>query len=68
MGMRRLSLSFTVLAGLACGLAGGAVAAQQGPGGDAFYVPPSPLPEGPRGSLVWARGLMGTMAAAQRRP
>lgn len=33
-----------------------------GPAGDAFYTPPSPLPKGPRGSLIWARPLEGTMA------
>lgn len=63
MRLRRLSLSIMVLAGMACAFAGGAsAAATQGPGGDAFYVPPSPLPDGPKGSVVWARGLMGTMA------
>jgi pimeloyl-ACP methyl ester carboxylesterase len=33
-----------------------------GPGGDAFYTPPSPLPKGPRGSVIWMRPLDGTMA------
>lgn len=34
----------------------------QGPGGDAFYVPPSPLPEGPDGAPIQVRKLMGTLA------
>lgn len=33
-----------------------------GPAGDAFYTPPSPLPKGSRGSVIWARPLDGTMA------
>jgi pimeloyl-ACP methyl ester carboxylesterase len=33
-----------------------------GPAGDAFYVPPAPLPKGPRGSVIWTRPLTGTMA------
>jgi len=33
-----------------------------GPVGDAFYTPPSPLPKGPRGSVIWTRPLKGTMA------
>ena len=33
-----------------------------GPAGDAFYTPPSPLPKGPRGSVIWTRPLDGTMA------
>src|SRR5262249_6340606 len=33
-----------------------------GPAGDAFYTPPSPLPNGARGSVIWARPLEGTMA------
>ncbi|SFV34830.1 alpha/beta fold hydrolase [Hyphomicrobium facile] len=34
----------------------------QGPAGDAFYTPPSNLPDGERGSLIYARALDGTMA------
>lgn len=33
-----------------------------GPMGDAFYTPPSPLPKGSRGSVIWTRPLEGTMA------
>lgn len=33
-----------------------------GPAGDAFYTPPSPLPPGTRGSVIWTRSLEGTMA------
>lgn len=34
----------------------------QGPAGDAFYTPPADLPDGERGSLIYARALDGTMA------
>lgn len=34
----------------------------QGPAGDAFYTPPSELPAGERGSVIYARALDGTMA------
>lgn len=37
-------------------------AIKQGPGGDAFYMPPSPLPDGGNGSVIWVRKLSGTMA------
>jgi len=33
-----------------------------GPAGDAFYTPPSPLPAGARGSVIWSRPFEGTMA------
>ncbi len=33
-----------------------------GPEGVAFYTPPSPLPKGERGSVVWTRAFEGTMA------
>lgn len=33
-----------------------------GPAGTAFYTPPSPLPKGPRGSIIWMRPLDGIMA------
>ncbi|TCT07822.1 lipase family protein [Aquabacter spiritensis] len=33
-----------------------------GPDGTAFYVPPSPLPDGEPGSVIWTRPLTGTMA------
>lgn len=39
-----------------------AVSITAGPAGDAFYTPPSPLPKGPRGSVIWTRPLSGTMA------
>ncbi|WP_052699213.1 alpha/beta fold hydrolase [Hyphomicrobium sp. 99] len=34
----------------------------QGPAGDAFYISPSELPAGERGSLIYVRALDGTMA------
>lgn len=33
-----------------------------GPAGEAFYIPPTPLPSGPSGSVIWWRALEGTMA------
>jgi pimeloyl-ACP methyl ester carboxylesterase len=33
----------------------------RGPDGDGFYMPP-PLPDSPRGSVIWTRPLDGTMA------
>jgi len=40
----------------------GAASIPVGPAGDAFYTPPSPLPPGPRGSVIRIRPLDGTMA------
>jgi dienelactone hydrolase len=34
----------------------------RGPAGEAFYTPPSPLPSGKHGSLIWARKLTGEPA------
>lgn len=63
---KRLGLACAVVAclGLAAGVgqSPAALAAAPGPEGDAFYVPPSPLPEGPRGSVIWSRPFTGTMA------
>jgi fermentation-respiration switch protein FrsA (DUF1100 family) len=40
--------------------AGGAEAkVRNGPAGEAFYTPPSPLPAGAHGSAIWARPLTG---------
>ena len=49
---------------LIVGLSGPVSAATiaRGPAGDAFYTPPSPLPKGSRGSVIWGRPLDGTMA------
>lgn len=57
---RRLLFSAILAAGVAA--CGAAMAAAPGPDGDAFYVPPSPLPEGPSGSVIWSRPFTGTMA------
>jgi pimeloyl-ACP methyl ester carboxylesterase len=35
---------------------------RKGPGGTAFYTPPSPLPSSDHGALIWARKLTGTAA------
>src|SRR5580693_4475524 len=39
-----------------------AAAPAQGPPGTAFYTPPSPLPSGANGSVIWARDLTGPAA------
>ena len=47
---------------LACALTAAApasAAVRQGPKGDAFYTPPSPLPGQKHGDLIWARKLSG---------
>jgi pimeloyl-ACP methyl ester carboxylesterase len=58
----RIALSLWVVLVL-CGV-GTARAAKvpAGPAGDAFYVPPSPLPAGDAGTAIWSRPLSGTMA------
>lgn len=55
---------FLIVAGaLACAaLPATAASIPAGPAGEAFYTPPSPLPNGARGSLIWTRPLNGTMA------
>ncbi|MBN8921075.1 MAG: alpha/beta fold hydrolase, partial [Rhizobiales bacterium] len=37
-------------------------AVRRGPAGDAFYTPPSPLPPGKPGAVIWTRPFAGTMA------
>jgi len=58
----RIALSLCVV--LVLSGAGSARAAKipAGPAGDAFYVPPSPLPAGDAGTVIWSRPLSGTMA------
>lgn len=65
--MHRISKSFVALA--AHLLLAGAISASPalaeapaGPAGLAFYTPPSPLPSGERGSVIWSRAVDGTMA------
>lgn len=62
MTSRRLLISLALALGLVAGAAPSAFAAQEGPAGDAFYVPPRPLPAGEAGSVIWQRALTGTMA------
>lgn len=49
---------------LALGLPAARAAVSAGPAGDAFYTPPSPLPAGEAGSVVWARPLDAAMTMA----
>src|SRR5581483_6838229 len=57
--MRRLAglLAVTLVAASAAGAASAEV--RQGPAGTRFYSPPTPLPAGRHGALIWARKLTG---------
>jgi pimeloyl-ACP methyl ester carboxylesterase len=48
-----------ILLAALCAAAPAAAKVRSGPAGDAFYAPPSPLPAGSHGALIWARGLSG---------
>ncbi len=58
------SAIFTLVGIMVVCVAGPGKASQiaSGPAGDTFYMPPSPLAKGPRGSVIWVRPLNGTMA------
>jgi dienelactone hydrolase len=61
--MRRLPAVSAVLLILLLVVAAPASAKfRTGPAGDAFYTPPSPLPSGKHGDLIWARKLSGEAA------
>src|SRR4051812_49766377 len=61
--MRRLPAVSAVLLILLLVVAAPASAKfRTGPAGDAFYTPPSPLPSGKHGDLIWARKLTGEAA------
>src|SRR3954452_24529492 len=61
--MRRLHAFTLLLAALLLVVAAPASAKfRTGPAGDAFYTPPSPLPSGKHGDLIWARKLTGEAA------
>src|SRR3954466_5558007 len=59
--MRRFSVVLALLV-LALVPAAAAAKVRTGPAGDAFYTPPSPLPGGAHGALIWARKLTGEAA------
>jgi pimeloyl-ACP methyl ester carboxylesterase len=59
--MSRLALVLSLLL-LAALPATAAAKVRKGPGGTAFYKPPSPLPGKGHGGLIWARKLSGTPA------
>ena len=59
--MRRFSVVLALLV-LAILPAAAAAKVRTGPAGDAFYTPPSPLPSGSHGALIWARKLTGEPA------
>ena len=60
--MSRLALLLSVLLLAALPAAADAAKVRKGPRGTAFYTPPSPLPGGGHGGLIWARKLTGTAA------
>jgi hypothetical protein len=53
-GIARAALALALLAPLAMS-ASASAAPVEGPAGEAFYTPPSTLPEGPSGTLIWFR-------------
>jgi pimeloyl-ACP methyl ester carboxylesterase len=63
--MRRCVLVVILLAAVCAAPAAAKV--RQGPGGAKFYSPPSPLPAGKHGALIWERGITGqaTLKGAQ---
>jgi pimeloyl-ACP methyl ester carboxylesterase len=66
--MRRYPLlSLIVLTVLLAVAAPASAKFRTGPGGDAFYSPPSPLPGGTHGTLIWARRLTGDAALTAAR-
>ncbi|HYH90776.1 MAG TPA: alpha/beta fold hydrolase [Solirubrobacteraceae bacterium] len=60
--MRRLPLVLLLVLLPAALPAAADAKVRKGPSGDAFYSPPSPLPAGNHGSLIWARKLTGRAA------
>src|SRR3954467_14459852 len=60
--MSRASLALTLAAAAlaATGAAPAAAKVRTGPGGDAFYTPPSPLPKGTHGTAIWTRAVTNT--------
>ena len=66
-GLVATALAAVGLGGLASFASAGTVTAPRGPGGLAFYNPPSHLPSGPHGTLIWQRpagGLVPLTSAA----
>jgi dienelactone hydrolase len=55
-------VTLAIVALLEAGHAHAAAAATVGPAGRAFYVPPSPLPPGVHGDVIWSRPLQGPNA------
>jgi pimeloyl-ACP methyl ester carboxylesterase len=60
--MRQFSAVLALLVLLLVAAVPAAAKVRTGPGGNAFYTPPSPLPAGKHGSLIWARKLRGEPA------
>jgi pimeloyl-ACP methyl ester carboxylesterase len=60
--MRRFPAVLALLVLLLVAAAPAAAKVRTGPAGNAFYTPPSPLPKGGHGALIWARTLKGEAA------
>ncbi|MEA2440271.1 MAG: hypothetical protein QOH76_1695 [Thermoleophilaceae bacterium] len=60
--MRQFSVVLAVLILALAAAVPAAAKVRTGPAGEAFYTPPSPLPAGKHGALIWARKLTGQPA------
>ena len=60
--MRRFPAVLALLVLLLVAAAPAAAKVRTGPAGNAFYTPPSPLPSGKHGALIWARKVTGEPA------
>src|SRR3954453_19167863 len=65
--MLRHSLVLTLAALLVAASPATAAKVRQGPAGTKFYTPPSPLPAGKHGDLIWMRKATGQPALGQAR-
>ena len=62
MKMRQFAVVLALSAITVAGIPAAGFGAPEGPDGDAFYMPPVPLPAGANGSVIWSRPFAGTMA------
>jgi pimeloyl-ACP methyl ester carboxylesterase len=60
--MRRFPAVLVLLVVLLVAAAPAAAKVRTGPAGTAFYTPPTPLPKGKHGTVIWARKLKGEPA------
>lgn len=60
--MRRIATALSLIAALAAAPGVATAKVRQGPAGDAFYQPPTPLPGKTHGDVIWARKDSGATA------